>query len=103
MIAIFKTRRSVREKDVKLQVILEIKMYFVVATKINIWFGFTYLMASSRPSGLYRFSSVLNFVKCKHCVAKKYQNFCLTKFKPHFLQSGNFIIKSITKLGTLPS
>ena len=84
MIAIFKTRRSVREKDVKLQVILEIKMYFVVATKINIWFGFTYLMASSRPSGLYRFSSVLNFVKCK----KKWQK--SSKFLPHKIQTSYF-------------
>ena len=64
-----------REKDVKLQVILEIKMYFVVATKINIWFGFTYLMASSRPSGLYRFSSVLNFKNVKKSGKKNFKNF----------------------------
>ena len=84
MIAIFKTRRSVREKDVKLQVILEIKMYFVVATKINIWFGFTYLMATSRPSGLYRFNSVLNFEKCKKSGKKT------SKFLPGKIQTINF-------------
>ena len=103
MIAIFKTRRSVREKDVKLQVILEIKMYFVVATKINIWFGFTYLMATSRPSGLYRFNSVLNFVKCKNRGAKKFKIFAWQISNHIFHKMINSIFKSITKLATLPS